>query len=299
MELGRPCVLVRSLKPKSAIKQKTTKMKKSSIQSEEAAWIQNPRWAAESRPDSPLVHAMILRRGATIESGDPLDRMIESARPTLKALARSDLSKVILVAGKQAHEDRVAVIGGADDLSAARDLTAGADGLGGLYEFPATDALVTTAPGHLLIIKTADCYPIVLWDEAAAIVGACHCGWRGMLARLAQKTARTMIQLGAEPGRLEAWIGPGICGLNYEVGADLVEKFRSEFPRSEVSSNGTHLDLERVGFDQLVESGLNPDHIARSGECTFADADRYHSYRRDGDRAGRLLTVAGMIERAD
>ena len=157
--------------------------------------------------------------------------------------------------------------------------------------------MISTLGAVVLIIKSADCLPILFWDRKTRIVGACHCGWRGLLAGLAGKTAEAMVSMGAKRAALEAWIGPGIRAASYEVGEALVARFETAFPSTGLSPDGRRLDLAAVATEQLRAAGIAPSRIADSGQCTFADPVRYHSYRRDGPLAGRLLTVIGVMGR--
>jgi YfiH family protein len=161
-------------------------------------------------------------------------------------------------------------------------------------EFAATDALVTDIPGVVLVVQTADCLPVLLMDRPTKLAGIAHCGWKGALAGLAAKTAKTMLALGAMPERLEAWIGPGIRAANYEVSRDRLQQFTERYPDAHVSPDGVHLDLAAVVRRQLEEAGLPPEHIFDSGECTRADPSRYYSYRAEGDGAGRLVSFIGF-----
>jgi YfiH family protein len=161
-------------------------------------------------------------------------------------------------------------------------------------EFAATDALVTNQPGVLLAIQTADCLPVFLLDTHAGVFAIAHCGWKGLDQGLAGATARAMFALGAAPGRIEAWLGPCIQPANYEVSADLVERFAAACPGGCIAPDGRHLDLPAVGRWQLEQAGLLPAAVVSSNECTLRQSDRYHSYRADADRSGRMLSFMAL-----
>lgn len=161
-------------------------------------------------------------------------------------------------------------------------------------ELPQTDALVATIRGVLLTIKTADCLPVFLVDPQAPCVGLAHCGWRGLYEGLAAKTVAAMTSVGADPSRILGWMGPCITTNHYEVGEQLVEKFKERFPDAELTDDGTHLNLVGVARWQLHNAGVLPDRIHASGECTLGLPGRYHSYRAEGDRAGRMLSFIGF-----
>lgn len=161
-------------------------------------------------------------------------------------------------------------------------------------EFPKADALVTTLPGVLLIIQTADCLPVFAIDADNKIAGLAHCGWRGLRAGLAGNLITQMISSGADPNNIQVWLGPCIHAANYEVSRELVEDFRQAFPNAPVAIDDRHLDLPAVAQHQIEQVGIAPNHIADSGQCTFALSDRYHSWRAHGPTAGRMLSFVGF-----
>lgn len=156
------------------------------------------------------------------------------------------------------------------------------------------DALVSTEPGLLLAIGTADCYPILLADEAAGVVGAAHAGWRGTLGRIAARTVEAMVERGATPANIRAAVGPGICGERYVVGADVARQFQEAGLGDFVleQPGGPHLDLAGANRAVLVSAGLNPEHLWVSGRCS-TEGD-FYSYRRDAGRTGRMWAVIGL-----
>ncbi|WP_216324610.1 peptidoglycan editing factor PgeF [Deinococcus aestuarii] len=156
------------------------------------------------------------------------------------------------------------------------------------------DALVTTEPGLLLAIGTADCYPILLADEAAGVIGAAHAGWRGTLGGIGARTVEAMVARGASPERIRAAVGPGICGERYPVGVDVARGFREaglgEFVLER--EGAPHLDLAGANRAVLLAAGLLPGNIWVSGRCS-TEPD-FYSYRRDGGRTGRMWAVIGL-----
>lgn len=155
------------------------------------------------------------------------------------------------------------------------------------------DALVTAQRGLLLAIGTADCYPILLADEEAGVIGAAHAGWRGTVGRIAARTVRAMQQLGAQPQRIKAAIGPGICGERYAVGAEVAQAFESA-GLGACLRHGSQifLDLAQANRQVLEEAGVRPEDIWVSGRCT-TEAD-FYSYRRDAGVTGRMWAVIGL-----
>ena len=155
---------------------------------------------------------------------------------------------------------------------------------------PEADGVVTAAPGLTLMVRAADCVPVLLADIDAGVIGAAHSGRLGLVAGIVPATVLRMQDLGAR--ELTAWVGPHICGACYEVPADLQDEVAAAVPesRSTTSWGTPALDLGAGVRAQLVSLGVEVVDVSR---CTRESADLY-SYRRDGARAGRL---AGLIRR--
>jgi hypothetical protein len=245
--------------------------------------VANPAWSA--LPD--LIH------GTTTREALPEQGKSDFFESLARARARAALPDMWTVGADQVHATRVQILDRPlrpheqpDGYRHDDSLRAG--------EFPATDALVTTLPGLLLVVQTADCLPVFLLDRQRKVCGLAHGGWRGLLGGIAGRLARAMIDLGAAPSGLEAWLGPAIGAAQYEVGGELVAQFRAAFSGAPVAPDDRHLDLAAVARHQLVAAGVAPVRILSSGECTRARDDRYHSYRAQGEAAGRMLSFIGF-----
>jgi polyphenol oxidase len=166
-------------------------------------------------------------------------------------------------------------------------------------EPPAADALVSTDAAFLLVIETADCYPVLLEDSVAGVVAAAHCGWRGTAGRILENTVAAMQARGAVPKRIRAAIGPGICAAQYPVRLDVLERLREAgFPlpllvqQEGLSSSGSrlfHLDLAAANQWLLESLGVPLEQIWLAGQCSTEDA--FFSYRRDHGQTGRMWAV--------
>ncbi|QHL91392.1 peptidoglycan editing factor PgeF [Sphingomonas changnyeongensis] len=168
-------------------------------------------------------------------------------------------------------------------------------------ERPRADALVTDRPGLLLGIVTADCAPVLLADPAAGVVGAAHAGWKGALAGVTDRTVAAMVALGAVPERIIAAIGPTIARASYEVDEDFARRFEAEDPANErffASGRPGHcqFDLEAYLVARLAAAGIG--RIAALGLDTYADADRFFSFRRATHQGapdyGRQIALIGL-----
>jgi polyphenol oxidase len=153
------------------------------------------------------------------------------------------------------------------------------------------DAQVSDAPGVVLGILSADCYPILLEDSEAGVIGAAHAGWKGTLGRVAGRTVDAMTKLGARPDQIRAAVGPGISAAQYPVGDDVAQQFAEGGLGEHVQHlNQPHLDLAGANAQVLREAGVNT--IWVSGRCTTSID--FYSYRRDGGRTGRMLACIGL-----
>ena len=156
------------------------------------------------------------------------------------------------------------------------------------------DALVSVQPDLMIGIRTADCLPIVLVGANARSFGAIHAGWRGTVAGISEHAVRTMVcQFGTTPVDIWAAIGPGIGPCCFEVGPDVAVQFKGVFPERVDFHHHTHIDLAEANRRQLERAGVPAAHIEVSGLCTVCRADEFHSYRRDKEKAGRMLTAVG------
>ena len=216
------------------------------------------------------------------------------------------LPRALSIGADQVHGIHIEVIGGTPQPADTGPPAFRTDPLLMAFEFAQTDGLIATDHGVLLVVQTADCLPVFVVDWARRIVGLAHCGRQGLREGLAEKIARSVATVAGarttdagtpDAGRartLEAWLGPCIRAERYEVGRELVEDFRAAFPDVEVSHDGVHLDLAAVARRQLTRAGLPPQNIFDCGQCTLARPDLYHSYRGEGENAGRLLSYIGF-----
>ncbi|HTS64814.1 MAG TPA: peptidoglycan editing factor PgeF [Candidatus Acidoferrales bacterium] len=151
------------------------------------------------------------------------------------------------------------------------------------------DAILENTPGSVIAVKTADCLPILLADERMHAVAAVHAGWRGTAAGIVRAAVEQMkTRFGTRPQDLHAAIGPGIGACCYEVGPEVMAQFGGQ--------GRGHLDLETENRRQLEESGVTLGRIYASHLCTMCDAERFHSYRRDREAAGRLYSFIGVSQ---
>ncbi|MGH3497491.1 MAG: peptidoglycan editing factor PgeF [Nocardioidaceae bacterium] len=161
-------------------------------------------------------------------------------------------------------------------------------------EPPAVDALVTAAAGLTLVVRVADCTPVLLADPDAGVIGAVHAGRRGLAAGVVPAAVTAMRDLGAE--RIVAWLGPRACGRCYEVPAALRDHVAAAAPAAAASTSwGTpSLDVAAGLVAQLRRAGVEPSDLADSMPMCTIEEDRYFSYRRQGPRSGRMAALVRL-----
>jgi hypothetical protein len=166
---------------------------------------------------------------------------------------------------------------------------------------PEADAAVCAASGFLLAIETADCLPILLVDPQRRTVAAAHAGWRGTAASIAGRTVAALVARGSQPDGLLAALGPAIGVCCYEVGPELRAVFGAEAEAvfREGERGRPRLDLRTANERQLLRAGVPGRAIAHVDECTRCRAADYHSYRRDGPGAGRMISYVGFAREYD
>ena len=159
---------------------------------------------------------------------------------------------------------------------------------------PSADASVTSTPGRVLAIMTADCLPVLLASSDGKVVGAAHAGWRGLAAGVIEQTVALMRakQSNGEKAQAEilAYLGPAIGPHAFEVGSEVRDIFMAQNPESaacfeQLQEKGKYL-ADIYGLACLRLNALGIEHIEGGGECTLQNPD-YFSYRRDQE-TGRM-----------
>jgi purine-nucleoside/S-methyl-5'-thioadenosine phosphorylase / adenosine deaminase len=135
-------------------------------------------------------------------------------------------------------------------------------------------------------VRTADCVPILIADERTHAVAAIHAGWRGAAEGIAGAAVQELIaRYGSRPEDLHAAVGPAIGGCCYEVGPEVAIRFGIE------TDSAVKIDLAAINERQLAAVGVEDVWLA--GECTFCEGERYFSFRREREAAGRMVSFIG------
>jgi YfiH family protein len=170
---------------------------------------------------------------------------------------------------------------------------------------PRADAIVTRMRALAIGVTTADCGPVLLADPRTGVIGAAHAGWRGALTGVVEATVAAMERLGAARGQIRAAIGPMIRQTSYEVGPDLVARFRAEDPAASrffaPAKREAHAMFDLAGYiaARLKRAGITA--VEDTGLCTYADPERFFSYRRTMHHAeadyGRHVNAIALTDR--
>ena len=159
------------------------------------------------------------------------------------------------------------------------------------------DAAITALGGAALGIQTADCVPVLIADRRARVVAAVHAGWRGTAGKIVAKTIHLMVQTyGVTPDDLTAVIGPHNAVCCYEVGEEVVAAVND--PAAILRKPDwakPHFNQALANKHQLIAAGIPEAQVITSNLCTQCRADLFYSYRRDGERTGRMLSVIGIV----
>jgi hypothetical protein len=154
------------------------------------------------------------------------------------------------------------------------------------------DAQVAFEPGQICVVLTADCLPVLFSNRAGTRVGAAHAGWRGMAAGVLENTVQA---LGAPPDHLMAWLGPAIGADVYEVGDDVKAAFtdRDSTGAACFRKKGARwlFDLYAMARHRLTRCGVID--ISGGSHCTYSEARRFYSHRRDGT-TGRTASLVWL-----
>ena len=164
------------------------------------------------------------------------------------------------------------------------------------------DGLMTDLPGVVLLIYSADCIPLLLYDPVRRVVAAIHAGWRGTAAGIAATAVERMKEVyDCRPEDILAAVGPGIGPCCFETHEDVPNAMMAAvssaaLPYIKVLESGKFsLDLKGINARLLERAGLEPEHIAVCRECTACLAEKYWSHRRMGNNRGSMAAAIQLL----
>lgn len=165
-------------------------------------------------------------------------------------------------------------------------------------EFENSDAIITNNNKNLLIMKFADCTPIIIYDKKNKIIANIHSGWRGCAQKIFQKTIDIFLEKGSNPEDLIVFIAPSILKDSFEVKQDLIDIFNKSygdiskyiFPKNEDSYL---FDMRDLIVDEIIKYEIPSYNIYTTNLCTYENSF-LHSFRRDDDKSGRMYLCVKM-----
>ena len=155
------------------------------------------------------------------------------------------------------------------------------------------DGVFSANPDLICSVQVADCLPIYFVHKSEVVFGLVHAGWRGLVNGILWKSSKLLMDHGQLTNEFEILIGPSIKSCCFEVSDDVINQFNPAFVENK--GNGKYrIDLQEMALNQLMSSGFQKDNITVLSDCTSCKEDKYHSYRRNGKKAGRMIGLLGM-----
>lgn len=228
--------------------------------------------------------------------GTPQDPpSIDTAHANRRKLAfELGISPNSMVGCQQVHGAKVALVGKDDG---GRGMTAHSPAIQGV------DALITATPGLHLLVLSADCPPVFLYDPVRPAIGLAHSGWKGTVGRIAGNVVAAMVDnFGSLPSDIVAAVGPGIGPCCYSIGPNVIEAVDAAFPDRGSSEEAvfeerdglTYFSLRQAIRRALLDSGVLSDHISVEEVCTAHNPHTFYSHRGEQGQCGLFGAVLGL-----
>jgi len=249
-----------------------------------------------------LTHAISTRDGGvsrgnyhsfnlSFQVGDQQDNVIKNHQ-TLSHTLGFDLSS--LVTCQQIHQDNIALV---DENYLKKDCLLPTNAI------PETDALVTDVPGITLMIRCADCAPLLFYDPKTHTVAIAHAGWKGTLEQIGRKTVEVLVNhYHCQPQHILAAIGPSIGPCCYQISSTMANHALKKLPWAQEyirasSDDGLYFNLGQANRKQLKSAGIKDEHLCCAGLCTSCNLDIFFSYRKEKGVTGRFGALIGLLNK--
>ena len=160
-------------------------------------------------------------------------------------------------------------------------------------KIPNCDGAFSDSSKNVCSIQVADCMPIYFAHKSEIVFGLIHAGWRGLVNGILSKSAFILTEKKYNLMEFEILIGPSIQSCCFEVRNDVVDQFDRQFiiPKSDEKFQ---VDLQQSAYNSLSQLGFDINKITIMNDCTFCRDSMYHSYRRNGKNAGRMIGLIGI-----
>jgi YfiH family protein len=253
-----------------------------------------PTYHFDTLDHAAVFHAVFTRQGgvssgpfATLNVGSGVgDDPAAVAENHERVYARLGVPADRVSSARQVHGNQITVVSG--------------EGAGQVY--PSTDGLLTPTPGVALLLRFADCQPILLYDPVQHALGLIHAGWRGIALGIAHRAVQRMQSaFGSDPASLVACLGPAIGPCCYVVGDNVATAMGYALPNwrraMQRVESGWRLDLSGANAQQLAAAGVQ--HVEQAAMCTACRSHEFFSHRASGGRTGRFAVGAYLEARAE
>ncbi len=251
-------------------------------------------WYTFDRPGRSFCHALITRRGGVSRPpfaglnlghtvGDDEDAVAENHRRLFDAWG---ISAGQVVSPHQVHGKRVVCVTAGDGGSV----------------IPETDGLISNTPGLALLLRFADCTPVLFYDAEHQAVGLAHAGWRGVACGVIPATVQAMADaFGTRPSHLWAGIGPTIGPDHYAVGPEVVDAIQAALPGANLAATPIAAQHDGQWFLAMPAAvaaqlaGLGITQVEQAEMCTACCTEEWYSYRQEKGRTGRFGVLVRLV----
>ena len=156
-----------------------------------------------------------------------------------------------------------------------------------------TDGVFSSNNRIVCSIKVADCLPIFFAHKTELFFGIVHAGWRGLVNGIILESIKLIKSRKIALNEIDVFIGPSIQACCFEVGGDIIDRFNQKFIKQNMNSK-YFVNLQGIAKNKLENGGILKKHIKVSEECTFCQFEKYFSFRREGDKSGRMFGLIGV-----